>query len=249
MTYIIAHRGASFDAPENTLAAFRLAWEQGADGIEGDFMLSADGRIVCFHDADTKRVAGEMRVVKEASFAVLKQLDVGRWQGERWHGERIASLEEVLAVVPNGKKVVIELKDGPEIVGPLAAVLARATIASGNILIISLVDETIAECKRQLPHIKWHWLSRYKQDDNGRWRPTADEVIATIQRVGAAGFGSLSLPEHFDAEFVRKLQAAGIDEFHVWTVDDPDVAQFYKRLAAWGITTNRPGYIRKALEK
>jgi glycerophosphoryl diester phosphodiesterase len=190
-----------------------------------------------------------MHVVKETSFAELQQLDVGLWKGERWHGELIASLDEVLAVVPNGKKVVIELKDGPEIVTPLAAVLARASIASENILIISLVDETIVECKQQLPHIKWHWLSGYKQDENGGWRPTADEVIATIRRVGAAGFGSLSLPEHFDAEFVRKLRAAGIDEFHVWTVDDPAVARFYEGLEAWGITTNRPEFIRKSLEK
>jgi glycerophosphoryl diester phosphodiesterase len=249
MSYVIGHRGASFDAPENTLAAFRLAFEQGADGIEGDFMLSADGQIVCFHDRDTQRVAGESRVVKETSLAELRQLDVGRWQGERWQGERIASLEEVLAVVPAGKKIVIELKDGPEIVGPLAAVLARSAMPSTNILIISLVDETIAECQRQLPQVKWHWLSGYKEEVGGGWRPTADEVIATIRRVGAAGFGSQSKPEHFDAEFVRQLRAAGIDEFHVWTVDDPDVARYYERLGAWGITTNRPTFIRTALEE
>ena len=249
MSFIIAHRGASFDAPENTLAAFQLAWEQGADGIEGDFMHSADGRVVCFHDLDTKRIAGESHVVKETSLAVLQRLDVGRWKGQHWRDERIASLEEVLAVVPAGKKLVVELKDGPEIVAPLAVALARATIASENILIISLVDETIVECKQQLPHIKWHWLSGYKHDASGRWRPTADEVIATIRRVGAVGFGSLALPEHFDAAFVRDLTAAGIDEFHVWTVDDPEVARFYEGLGAWGITTNRPGFIRKALEE
>jgi glycerophosphoryl diester phosphodiesterase len=249
MAYIVAHRGASFDAPENTLAAFRLAWEQGADGIEGDFMLSADGRIVCFHDLDTKRLAGETRVVKETSFRELQSLDVGRWKGERWRGERIASLEEVLAVVPAGKKLVIELKDGPEIVRPLAAALTRATIAAENVLIISLVDETISECQRQLPRVNRHWLSGYKQDENGCWRPTVDEVIATVQRVGAAGFGSQSMPEHFDAEFVRQLQAAGIDEFHVWTVDDPEVARFYERLGAWGITTNRPGFLRAELTR
>jgi glycerophosphoryl diester phosphodiesterase len=76
-----------------------------------------------------------------------------------------------------------------------------------------------------------------------------DEVIATIQRVGAAGFGSQSNPEHFDAEFVRQLQAAGIDQFHVWTVDDPEVARFYERLGACGITTNRPGFMRAELAR
>ena len=247
MAYIIAHRGASFDAPENTLAAFQLAWEQGADGIEGDFMLAADRRIVCFHDRDTKRIAGEKHIIKETSFHELQSLDVGRWKGDRWRGERIASLEQVLAVVPAGKRIVVELKDGPEIVEPLAVVLAQATIAAEHVLIISLVDETIAECKRQLPHVNRHWLSGYDQDTSGRWRPTADEVIAAIQRVGAAGFGSQSKPEHFDAEFVQQLRAAGIDEFHVWTVDEVETARFYERLGAWGITTNRPGFIRAEL--
>lgn len=249
MAYLIAHRGASFDAPENTLAAFRLAWEQSADGIEGDFMLSADGQIVCFHDDNTKRLAGESHVVRETSFQELQSLDIGRWKGDRWRGERIVSLEEVLAVVPAGKKLVIELKDGPDIVNPLATVLTRATVAVESILIISLVDATIAECQQQLPHIKRHWLSDYTQDKNGRWRPMADEVIATIRRVGATGFGSQSKPEHFDAEFVQKLQAAGIDEFHVWTVDEPAVARCYERWGAWGITTNRPGFLRAELAR
>lgn len=248
MTHIIAHRGASFDAPENTLAAFRLAWEQDADGIEGDFMLTADGRIVCFHDVDTKRIAGEPLIVKETSLAELTALDVGRWKGERWHGERIATLEEVLAMIPAGKRFVVELKDGPEIVAPMARILAESKFPSEQLLIISLVGATIAECRIQLPHVTWHWLSGYKQDGQGRWRPTADEVVAAIQELGAAGFGSFALPEHFDATFVEKLRSADIRDFHVWTVDDPAVARFYAQLGAWGITTNRPALILKSLE-
>jgi glycerophosphoryl diester phosphodiesterase len=253
MAKIVAHRGASADAPENTLAAFRLAWEQGADGIEGDFMLTADGEIVCFHDPDTQRLAGERWVVKETPLERLRMLDIGKWKGERWEGERIATLSEVLQTVPEGKHVVIELKDGPEIVVPFGKVLAAADVALSSILIISLVDETIAECRRQLPDLKCHWLSGYKRDQShkgaGDWRPTAEEVIESAKRLGAAGFGSMSLPEHFDEAFVAKLRAAGIDEFHVWTVDDPEIALFYEGLGAWGITTNRPGYIRQALGK
>jgi glycerophosphoryl diester phosphodiesterase len=209
-------------------------------------MLTADGQIVCFHDLDTQRLTGEKRIVKESTLAELQSLDIGRWKGGRWLGEMIPTLADILASIPRGKKFVAELKDGPEIVEPFAAVLAQSDFECQDILIISLVDETIAECRRQLPHIKSHWLSGYKQEHN-HWRPTADEVIATIERVGAAGFGSLALPEHFDADFVGKLRAAGIDEFHVWTVDDPEVARFYAHLGAWGITTNRPDFIRKEL--
>lgn len=247
MALVIAHRGASADAPENTLSAFRLAWDQGADGIEGDFRLSSDGRIVCIHDKDAARVAGAPQIVQDTRFVDLQTLDVGLWKGERWRGERIASLEEVLAVVPEGKKLAIELKAGPEIVAPLADVLARTSIGEENVLVISLVDATVAECKRRLPTARCHWLSGYQQRADGGWSPEADEVIATIRRLGADGFGSESKPEHFDAAFVQRLLAAGIGEFHVWTVDDPTVARFYATLGAWGITTNRPGLIRAEL--
>ena len=72
---LIAHRGASHEAPENTLAAFRLAWEQGADGIEGDFYLSKDGRIVCIHDKDTKRTAGKN--LERGRFPVCGTAEIG----------------------------------------------------------------------------------------------------------------------------------------------------------------------------
>ena len=121
MTNIIAHRGASFDAPENTLSSFRLAWEQGADGIEGDFMLTSDGQIACFHDLDGQRLAGDPVVVKNSTLAKLQALDVGRWKGDRWRGERVPTLRDVLAIVPAGRKVVFELKDGPAIVSHLPA--------------------------------------------------------------------------------------------------------------------------------
>jgi glycerophosphoryl diester phosphodiesterase len=253
MSKTVAHRGASADAPENTLAAFRLAWEQGADGIEGDFMLTADGEVVCFHDPDTQRLAGQRHVVRETSLAELQRLDIGKWKGERWAGERTATLAEVLETVPAGKHIVIELKDGPEIVTPLGKILAAAGVAYSNVLIISLVDATIAECRRQLPELRCHWLSGYERDSSqsgaSPWRPNAEEVIDKVQQLGAHGFGSMSLPEHFNDVFIDTLRAASIDEFHVWTVDDPEVARYYEQLGAWGITTNRPRFIRAALQK
>jgi len=76
-TLIVAHRGASADAPENTLAAFQEAWRQGADAIEGDFWLTKDGRIVTLHDATTKRTAIKEFIVAETDWTTLKDLDVG----------------------------------------------------------------------------------------------------------------------------------------------------------------------------
>jgi len=245
---LIAHRGASHDAPENTLAAFREAFAQSADGVEGDFYLSSDGQVVCIHDRDTKRTGGEKLVVKDASFDELRALDVGAWKGEKWRGERISTLKEVIDTIPTGRKFVIELKIGPEIVAPLERILADSGLSPDQILIISFNADTIAECERRMPDLCTHWLSGYKKQDDGRFRPTIEEVAATLQECGADGFGSEARTDHFDADFVERLRASGCDEFHVWTVDDLQVAQFYKQLGTRWITTNRPGWLREHMD-
>src|SRR6266536_3117553 len=110
---IIAHRGASRDAPENTLAAVNLAWRQGADAAEVDVQFSRDGKLVVIHDPNTRRTAKRNKKVSDQTLAELRLLDVGRWKGDQWRGERIPTLEEVLETVPNGKRRVVELKAAP----------------------------------------------------------------------------------------------------------------------------------------
>jgi glycerophosphoryl diester phosphodiesterase len=245
---VIAHRGASFDGPENTLAAFRLAWQQGADGIEGDFRLTADGRIVCVHDEDAKRVSGRELVVKATEFSQLKTLDVGAWKGEKWRGETIPTLEDVLAIVPQDKLLFIELKTGPEMVAPLAEILNRPRVATEQIVIICFDVDVMLACKQALPQCKRHLLVDYKQE-NGAWKPTADEVIRRFRRSEADGLGTQNRPAHFNQDFARRLREAGVDEFHVWTVDALNEAQHYRALGAWAITTNRPAELRAALAR
>ncbi|NJL18973.1 MAG: hypothetical protein HC901_01285 [Bdellovibrionaceae bacterium] len=81
---LIAHRGASHQAPENTLPAFRMAWQEEADGIETDIHLTRDGRLACIHDADTQRITGTNLVVAESTFTELQALDAGSWKGPQW---------------------------------------------------------------------------------------------------------------------------------------------------------------------
>jgi glycerophosphoryl diester phosphodiesterase len=239
---ITAHRGASHDAPENTLSAFRLAWEQAADAIEGDFRLSADGRIVCVHDADTKRVAGVNHVVAKTPLAELRTLDAGRWKDPRFAGENLPTLAEVLAAVPPGKRFFIELKTGPEIVPPLVEDLAAWRGDPGLLTIIA--------CKRALPAIRAHWLTSFKQDKaTGAWRPAAEQIAVTVKASKADGVGLQGRRQVIDRDFVEQLAAGGVGEFHVWTIDDPDDARAFRDLGAMGITTNRPAFIRGALEE
>ena len=246
---IIAHRGASHDAPENTLSAFRLAMEQGADGFEADFYLTADGHIVCFHDKDTQRLCGKKLLVTQTPFAELRALDVGSWKGPQWQGEQMPTMEEVLAAVPHRKKIFIELKSAAEIVEPMAKIIEASSLSPEQIVIISFHADAIAASKRRLPNIRAHWLSGYQKQENGCLKPTKEEVADTIRRIGADGFGSKAELTHFDAAFIRHLRCCGCCEFHVWTVNEPEVARYYQQLGAWSITTDQPGWLRHQLEQ
>src|SRR5687767_14672552 len=107
---IIAHRGASWDAPENTLSSMKLAWEQEADAIELDLWLSKDGKLIVSHDADTERFEKQPRKLPELTWAELQQLDVGSWKSDRFKGERIPTLESILATIPADRRAVLEIK-------------------------------------------------------------------------------------------------------------------------------------------
>ncbi|MGI9456731.1 MAG: glycerophosphodiester phosphodiesterase [Aeoliella sp.] len=245
---IVAHRGASHEAPENTVAAFQLAWEQDADGIEGDYRLTNDGHIVCIHDETTKRTAGIDLEVAKVSLAELTLLDVGNWKDEQFVGEKIPTLPEVIATVPEGKLLVIELKTGPEIIAPLQRVLDDSLLQTEQVLVICFNEATVAESKRLLPDIKTHWLTSYQpKDDIGPWTPTAKRIGETIRRLKADGLGSQARRSIVNDQFVQALRAEGVTEFHLWTVDEPANARHYQALGAYGITTNRPGFIRREL--
>lgn len=245
---LIAHRGASREAPENTPAAFDLAWQQGADGIEADFRLTRDGRVVCLHDASTGRTAGVDLTVAEASLEELQRLDIGAWKGAPWQGQRIATLEEVLNGLPAGKKLFIELKCGPEIIEPLRRILAAAGIPTGQLRLLAFDAQLVALLKQQLPEMRTCLNLDYRWSLRSRsWRPTREEIRALLQQCGADGLSSRAHAV-LDASLVAALQRSG-KEVHVWTVDSVRTAGRYTALGVDSIMTNRPGWLRDRLMK
>jgi len=245
---IVAHRGASHDAPENTLAAFRLAWEKGADCIEGDFYLSADGEIVCIHDSSTKKTAGVNKKVAKTTFEELRKLDVGSWKGEQFKGEKIPTLDEVLATVPEGKTILIEIKCGPEIVPVLKEKLAASDLKPEQTIVIAFDEHVVAATKEQIPEINAYWLTGYKEKMTGGYKPSLETVLSTLRRVKADGLDTNANEKVVDEEFVRQLRDAGM-EFHIWTVNDPQVAARFRKLGVDSITTDRPAFLREHLKK
>jgi len=243
---LIAHRGSSRKAPENTLAAFRLAWHELADGIEADFRLTGDGRIVCMHDRTTRRTTGTDLDVSGSSWEQLRTLDAGSWKGIQWRGERIPLLQDILAAVPAGKHLFIELKAGRELIHPLAKVLSGWEPAAGRLRILSFSKEVLLEVKRQLPEFRTCLVADLRRRGGKPWRPSKQEVLDIMQYARADGLaGRAGYP--FDADLVRLLRQAE-KEVHVWTVNRPREAYYYWSLVD-SIITDHPGYLRQVLSR
>jgi glycerophosphoryl diester phosphodiesterase len=111
---VVAHRCGSAVAPENTLAALRTAVREGADAVEVDVLASRDGHPVVHHDDRLSRTAGVDAAVWDLDLAELRALDVGRWFAPAFEGERIPTLEEVVAALPTGVRLVADFKHGEE---------------------------------------------------------------------------------------------------------------------------------------
>ena len=245
MAEIVGHRGASHDAPENTLPAVKLGFEQGADAVEVDVFATADGRIVAIHDADTKRVAGVKLDVARSTLADLRKLDVGSWKGERWAGTVIPTLEEVLEAVPEGRRLMIEVKCRVSALPNLE----RAIEASGKrerVALISFSYPLIAQAKRMMPDVPAYWVYGFSVRERARWgNPTMQGLIRKAEMAGLDGL-DLDGQGPITKAFVDKLRAKGM-ELYVWTVNDPNRARELIAMGVKGITTDRPGYLRQQL--
>ena len=250
---IVAHRGASHDAPENTLAAFQLAWEQGADAIEGDFRLTSDQQIVCIHDKDTERVCptNEILTIAETDLATLQRLDVGSWKCPEFAKEKMPTLGEVLATVPPGKQIFVEIKCGPEILPILSRELSASKLQPDQIVLICFKSAVIQQARQLMPKYRANWLTDYEfrgSDENLSWTPTQEQVLATLARTGATGLGSHGHQRVINQPFVTAIVDAGF-EFHAWTIDDPEQASQLKSFGTHSLTTNRPEFLRQQLEE
>ena len=242
---IIAHRGASHDAPENTLPAVQLGWEQNADAVEVDIFLTKDGKIVVIHDENTKRTAGVDTKIVEQTLAEVRLLDAGLWKGERWAGTRIPTLEEVLATIPAGKRLFIEIKCGPEVLPELQAVVDRSG-RRAQVVIISFGFDVVEQAKKRFPEVPVYWLYGFSDREKQAYgSPSLADLIAKAKAARLDGL-DVNYRGPFGKEFVEQLAAAGM-KLYVYTVNAPEDARRLSAMGLAGVTTNRPAYLRNAL--
>ncbi len=248
MPEIIAHRGASYDAPENSLSSVNLAWKRRTDAVEIDVYLTRDGHIVAYHDRTTKRIGGRDKPVADQSLAELRQLDIGSWKDARYAGEKIPTLRQVLATVPAHKRLFIEVKAGPEIVPTLVEQIRDWPQHQESAVVIAFSLEVAKGVKEALPKIPVYWLIGFEQDKKtGRWRPELEDIL---KQAAACHFEGIDVNDTalLDADFVTAVHDAGL-ELYVWTVNDAARARQLAKFGVDGITTDRPGWLREQLRR
>lgn len=243
----IAHRGASGHAPEHTFAAYDLALEMGADYIEQDLQMTADGVLVAMHDETLQRTAGRPGRVDEHTLAELSEIDVGSWFDPRFAGERIPTLDAILRRYGHRARYYIETK-APETADRMEERLLALLGEHG------LIEP--AEERRQVLIQSFSAASLHRIHDANPRLPLiqlfrgdvgSEAIRERLDDVCRYAFGIGPAKRSVDAAL---LAAAHERDLHVhpWTVDEPGELEALLALGADGAFSNHPDRFAEALD-
>ena len=238
---IIAHRGASKEAPENTLAAIKLGIEQGSDGVEFDVYRTSNGQLALMHDKDVLRTTnfkevftdGQSAKVAELSLAQLRRLDAGSWHSAAYAGEKVPTLEEALELLRGRSTPVIEIK--PENIGQDVAMIVQKLGIEKEVFVQSFSPRAIREFHEVLPGVTTGYLTGNKVSDDSIARAREH------RRIAAEAGASVVVCNYrlADRAYIDELHSSG---FIVWvyTVDDEGIMRSLMESGIDGIITNVP---------
>jgi glycerophosphoryl diester phosphodiesterase len=239
MTLNIAHRGASAQAPENTMAAFEKAVELGADAIELDLHVSRDGELVIIHDHTLDRTTDGRGPVDARSLQELKRLDAGRWFGESFAGQRIPTLAEVLDRFAGKVPLALEVKAGsaffPGIEERVVSVLREHQVLS-QVAVASFDHHALLRLKELEPCLRTGALLV--------GRPVSMSTVAVPSKADAMAL-ECSLVTNIEVDACR---AAGL-QLVVWVVNAPAQMRYFIDLGVDGIITDRPDLLHQVLSE
>ncbi|MFC9587747.1 glycerophosphodiester phosphodiesterase [Streptomyces yangpuensis] len=240
---VVAHRGASHEHPEHTLAAYRQAIADGADALECDVRLTADHKLVCVHDRRVERTSDGRGVVSEMTYEELSALDFGGWKGPEHRGAQVLLFEDLLKEALAADRPVglaVETKHPTRAGGRLEAELVRvlrehglADGRAGLVEVMSFSRNALTRLNRLAPGLPAVYLIER------RLRPVRPPFA------GHAGPG-IDLVRR-DPGLVGRLKAKGL-AVRVWTVDEPADVELCVRLGVDTLITNRPREVREQLE-
>jgi glycerophosphoryl diester phosphodiesterase len=227
---VIAHRGASSYAPENTLAAFDLALQMGVHHIELDIHSTRDGHIVVIHDDTVDRTTNGSGPVTSHTLAVLRELDAGAWYGATFVGERIPTFEEVLARYKGRVHIHTEIKGHAPYLSQRTADLIRWHGMVGQVTITWFQKVRLEEVRAYAPKLPTGWLVGEVSD-------------ATIAQARALGLTQLCPRANtVMPTLVRRLHAEGF-AVRAWGVTTEELMQQVVQAGGDGMTVNFPDKI------
>ena len=236
---VLGHRGASADAPENTLAAFKEAVAQSADGVELDAMVCGSGEVVVCHDPNLTRLAGLNIDIGETPYSRLREIDVGSRFGVAFRGEPIPLLSQVLAALPDGLVVNVELKCDRFADGGLPRKVAAEIVESNQrhtIVVSSFNPVELVKMRLASPSTPLGLLF----EPEGAWWLRHGTLAPLVANCSVH-------PEHTQCTVatVGRWHQRGYSVF-TWTVDDADEIRRLCQAGVDAIITNRP---RATLER
>lgn len=246
---IIAHRGFSSRAPENTVAAINLAMESGVDMIEVDIAQSRDQIPVLFHDELLDRTSNGSGLVKKHSISRLRKLDAGSWFSKSYSNEKIPSLEEVIAMVDGRTRLLLEVKKGntyyPNIEENIAAIL-KSHSAEDWCIIQSFDNNVLRTFRERFPTLTLHKLV------------TGNIPVVPLHIDNRIRLGNIYRYKHvssinvnhrlLNGRKVRRIQKRG-QMVYAWTVNEEEDMKRMIRIGVNGIITDYPDLLKSILNK
>lgn len=241
MSKIIAHRGASKAAPQNTVPAFKKAREFGCDGFENDVHLTKDGVIVVCHNYDIDETSTGSGFIKDMTFDELRSYDFGSYFGAEFAGTKIPTLDEFLDCCEGLEIINIEIKQPPDMNIDIVAKTIDAVKARGffdNLIISSFCDEVLIRCKEYAPDVKTGLLY---SPNNDNIDAIADDPVAYVKKLGCDAVHPYYLMVSED--YIEDFHNAGI-MVNPWTVDGETAIVALRDAKCDGIITNVPDFAR-----
>ena len=240
----ISHRGESFYAPENTLAAINLAWERNINAVEIDVRLTKDNQIVVIHDKTTLRTGNKILSVEKNNYSQLQSVDVGEFKAEIWKGEKIPLLKNVIDLLPENKFLFIEIKTDTDgrILEPLINIFNSFYPKANYLKIIGFNFELMKNIKTLLPQVEVFWIIKKK------WYLKSINLNKIIPMCKSAGLDGIDVGygNFLNRQFIEQIKKNNL-KIYTWTVDDEAVAEKLKSFGINGITSNRASYIQEII--
>jgi glycerophosphoryl diester phosphodiesterase len=255
----LGHRGDREMGLQNTMSAFKGAWQNGCKGVELDIRTTADGKMICFHDPNFSVMANDKRKVSQLTYEEILKLDIGSRKHPMFKDEKPPLLEEFFAAMPADTIVQLEIKSGAvddSFPIKLQALLKKYNIDQARVYVISFEESPLRNLNKLTPGMKNMLIVSMpacralgmNEDNNAN--SIADNLIAKLKEIGCTGvsFCGSDARIKFDASFIKKVKDAGF-EFSMWTINDLYLSRKLAEMQVDYIVSDRPSSLEYMWKK